>query len=104
MVRTAGAGPDSAYGKRVSLLITPDQHSDIWILGDVSACSGDGSIIVDLMIWSTKLGDDGKRHMHGMIEDVKGSGDDSQKGLDDAMGKAFDAAKLDQYKSSGPPT
>jgi hypothetical protein len=99
-----GPVPDSAYGKRVSLFITPEQHSDIWIIGDVSACSGDGSIIVDLMIWSTKLGDDGKRHEYGMIEEVKGSGDDSQKGLDDAMRKAFDAAKLDQYKSSGPPS
>lgn len=99
--------PDSAYRKRVSLLIPPEQHSDIWILGDVRVpCmdSGGGPIIVDLMLWRTKVAPDGHRFPDTQITEVQGSGDDSQKGLDDAMGKAFDAAKLDQYKSSGPPS
>lgn len=99
-----GPVPDSALGKRVSLIILPEQHSDIWIIGDVSACSSDGSIIIDLKIWSSKVGANGNRFPNSQITEVNGSGDDSQKGLDDAMRKAFDAAKLDKYKSSGPPS
>ncbi len=97
---------DPSGGDALGFVIPPEQHSDIWIIGKASApCMGsdDGSIIVSLMIWSTHVVD-GKRSMYGMIEEVKGSGDVSQKGLDDAMRKAFDAAKLDKYKSSGPPS
>jgi hypothetical protein len=103
-----GPVPDSAYGKRLSLLITPEQHSDVWILGTVRVpCmdSSGGPIIVHLTIWRTKVSPvDGHRFPDTQIEEVQGSGDDSQKGLDDAMRKALDAAKLDQYKSSGPPS
>jgi hypothetical protein len=91
---------------KVGFLIPPEQHSDIWIIGTATApCKGssDGSIIVNLMIWETRVVD-GKRFPYGMITEVKGSGDVSQKGLDDAMRKAFDAANLDKYNSSGPPS
>ena len=101
-----GPEPYSLLPNEVGFLVLPEQHSDILIIGTAKApCNGssDGSIIVDLMIWETRVVD-GKRFPYGMIEEVKGSGDVSQKGLDDAMRKAFDAAKLDKYKSSGPPS
>jgi hypothetical protein len=101
-----GPEPYSLLPNEVGFLVLPEQHSDILIIGTAKApCKGssDGSIIVDLMIWETRVVD-GKRFPYGMIEEVTGSGDVSQKGLDDAMRKAFDAAKLDQYKSSGPPS
>lgn len=85
----------------------PLEQYPIMLIGGVSVAPcmspGGGSIIAHLMIWSMQKVN-GKWVRKGLITEVNGSGDFNQKGLDRAIGQAFDAANIEQYKTNGPPS
>lgn len=102
----AGERSLNGYPNAMGFLIPLEGYSDIWLVGSASApCmgSGDGSITVELMLWSTRKVD-GQPVLYGMIEKVgaKGQGLD-QNGLNKAIGGALDAAKLNRFKTVANP-
>jgi hypothetical protein len=87
---------------------TPVEGTYIALVGYVTVAPcmspGGGAIGTQLMVWwMRKNGNEWTAMYQKMGQDSFGYGDFNQKGLEQSINKAIEAAKLDQYKNLGPP-